>query len=44
MRVLAVDKHQMRWVGVQREAEERVTMKRDIFHLESWSVSFKHYN
>ena len=38
MRVMAVDKSQMRGGGVQGEAEELLSMKRDIFHLKSWSV------
>lgn len=40
MRVMAMNKSQMRGVGVQGEAEELLPMKRDIFHPESWSVFF----
>lgn len=38
MRVMAMDKSQMRGGGVQDEAEELPSVKRDIFHLESWSI------
>lgn len=43
MRVRAGDKTQMRGVGVQGDAGELFSPKRDIFYLESWP-SFMHYN